>query len=278
MSKQELKRAIDNCFDYAPDADPIDRLAVLLEAQFYTRELERRSDSRVSIRDLILEIFVILLIGGEIYMGYRAERLQAQNFDKQEIAFNNLNKSSDATAKTLVAVQGTMEGMNGALQKQLALFYEVSVNVIFEPETKLLFITNNGRTNVSIWGDKFGGNAAAIVADGRAIPPGGALKVDAAYVHDFLRERFPKPNSGLVPYELYIKNDRGEKFVQGSQIGIRWQGDLAVLNVQTSSVAPGHWKPGTSGNPAFKRAPYADPLVSTCLHNPQPLRSSLSPG
>jgi hypothetical protein len=116
-------------------------------------------------------------------------------------------------------------------------------------------ITNNGRTNVTVWGDKFGEKPPVIVGDGRAVPPVGALKTDATYVYDALTARFPKPSTGLVPYELYIKTDRGEKFVQVSHIGIHWQGDIAILNVQTTSVTLGHWKPGVSQNPIFKEAP-----------------------
>ena len=102
MSKKQLKVAIEHCFDYAPKASPIDRLAVLQEAQFYTRELERRSDSRVSVRDLVLEIFVIILIGAELYMSVRAEYLQRANFKDEKQIFDNLQKSSSATADTLV--------------------------------------------------------------------------------------------------------------------------------------------------------------------------------
>jgi hypothetical protein len=41
------------------------------------RELEHRRDSLVSIRDFLLEIAVIALIGWEIHMSYRAEHLQS---------------------------------------------------------------------------------------------------------------------------------------------------------------------------------------------------------
>jgi hypothetical protein len=80
MSRAELKRAIVMCFEYAPDATPIDRLAVFQEAEFYTRELERRADSRTSIRDLLLEIIVIGMIGWEIWMGYGADAFTKAEF------------------------------------------------------------------------------------------------------------------------------------------------------------------------------------------------------
>jgi hypothetical protein len=122
MSRAELKRAVMLCFDYAPDATPVDRLAVLQEAQFYTQELERRRDSWTSLRDLLLEIAVIGLIGWEIWMGYRAEDLQKQNFKEEKAVLENLRDSSGETAQTLVAVKDTMGAMRLSLEKQVELF------------------------------------------------------------------------------------------------------------------------------------------------------------
>jgi hypothetical protein len=135
LSKKELRSRANACFANA-EVPGYERGPLLFEAQFYMRELEHRADSRVSIRDLILEIIVIALIGWEIYMGYRQEANQAAQFGSQQKIFQNLEKSSEATAGTLTALQTTTENMNGALQKQLALFYDVSVNVVFNAETK----------------------------------------------------------------------------------------------------------------------------------------------
>ena len=108
MTRKQLKQAVRDCFDYAPDASPIDRLAILQEAQFYARELERRSDSWVSFRDFVLEIVVIGLIGWEIHMNYRAEKMQSEAFDKQQVVLET-QKSSDATASILGSLKSTTE-------------------------------------------------------------------------------------------------------------------------------------------------------------------------
>jgi len=39
--KEDLRVHINACFEHAQETEGEDRLAVLLEAQFYTRELER---------------------------------------------------------------------------------------------------------------------------------------------------------------------------------------------------------------------------------------------
>ena len=56
----------------------------LLEAQFYMGEIDRRHDSWISLRDLVLEIVVILLIGWEIFEGNK----QASVLDKQLTVLN----------------------------------------------------------------------------------------------------------------------------------------------------------------------------------------------
>jgi hypothetical protein len=121
MTKKELKLAVEDCFEHAPEVDPVDRLAILQEAEFYTRELERRSDSWISIRDLILELIVIALIGWEIHMSYRAETIQSEASDKQQVVLGNLQKSSEATAAILGSLKSTTETMNTAIQDEASL-------------------------------------------------------------------------------------------------------------------------------------------------------------
>ena len=252
LSRKQLKRAIEDCFEHAPEADPTDRLAILEEAQFYTRELERRSDSWVSLRDFVLEIVVIALIGWEIHMGYRQEADQATQFGSQQAIFQNLQNSSEATASTLTALKGTTETMNGALQKQLALFYDVSVNVLFDPEKKLVSFVNNGRTNVSIWGTRMADEPLSLLNEGRIIPPGGAYQIPGGPTGDLLITRFPKPSKGFLPFEVFIKNERGEQFIQRGYVGIRWGNEVPEIVVQTSSIVPESWNKarGVSRSPS----------------------------
>src|SRR5258708_40039075 len=80
MSDEELEIAIEGCFDHAPEASPVDRLAIIQQAQFYTRELERREQQRewkLAAKDRtieekrhrvgrLLELIVIFLIGLEL--------------------------------------------------------------------------------------------------------------------------------------------------------------------------------------------------------------------
>jgi hypothetical protein len=56
-----------------------------------------------------LELLVIALIGWEIQMSYRGERLESQNFEKEQAVFANLQASSAATAGTLIALSRNVE-------------------------------------------------------------------------------------------------------------------------------------------------------------------------
>jgi hypothetical protein len=268
MTDQELDNAIDACFDEAPERDTdLGRVTILLEAQFYRTEKYSRVDEKAQIArdkvetdrwriDLKNEKIIIVMIAIEIVLSFVAidlaiysDRRQSQDVQQQLEAFGrlqtilfHLETSSQATVDTMKALKGTTEEMSASLQKQLALFYEVSVNVIYNPATKQLAVSNNGRTNVTLWGDKSADQAASIISLGRTITPTGAITVDAKDMYDIVVARFPKPMMGTLPYELYIKNEKGKEFIQINSIGIHWENDQAIIFVQTDGIAPGKWK------------------------------------
>src|SRR5580658_6064754 len=94
LSRRELRARADEVFKDAETRGA----GYLIGAQFYIGELERRADSRTSIRDLILEVVVIGMIGWEIWIGYRADKAQEDNFRVEKTVLENLRDSSSATA------------------------------------------------------------------------------------------------------------------------------------------------------------------------------------
>jgi hypothetical protein len=120
LSKKELQKRANEYFAQLETCGHEQEPAVLAKAQFYLRQLEHRWDSRVSIRDLILEIIVILLIGGEIYMSIRQEGQQRTNFNDQQTVLKNMLTSSQKTAETLTALKSTTEVMNQAVGRNAA--------------------------------------------------------------------------------------------------------------------------------------------------------------
>jgi hypothetical protein len=148
--RSDLRNLAKECFDKS-QAEPESsekKASLLLEAQFYMAEMDRRQGGRTAWRDLLLEIVVILLIGFEIVLALKQGNDEDQLMDKQNrILFGlqqstsdtattlkglltmtaTMNESASATAKTLVAVESTSKETSKALQDQLSLFYQPSV-------------------------------------------------------------------------------------------------------------------------------------------------------
>ncbi len=109
-NKRDLEEKANDCFRKYYDANTggLDKPALLLEAQFYMNEMDRRHQTWISRRDLMLEMAVIVLIGVEILLG-----------GKQDAVLTQLQSSTAATASTLASLQGTTVQMNRAIQRQL---------------------------------------------------------------------------------------------------------------------------------------------------------------
>jgi len=242
MSRAELKRAIMICFDYAPDATPVDRLAVLQEAQFYTQELERRRDSFTSVRDLLLELVVIALIGWEIHMSYRGERLESQNFEKEQGVFANLQASSAATAGTLQSLEKTTEEMNKNIETEVALNYDVAVEVTFDNQVKHVNISNKGRTNVYVWGDKLDQQNPVLEKKGKMIAPGGYYYIIADTFYQELAKKLPHDSQRTVPFKVFLRNENGDEFIVECQFFADWNTGPLAIRTQTTSIRRAKWK------------------------------------
>jgi hypothetical protein len=237
LKKKELKKRVDEAFEKADEKGP----AYLMEAQFYIRELEHRHDSWVSIRDLLLEIAVILLIGWEIWMGYRAEGLQTKNFKVEKEVFDNLNASSSATANTLVAVNGTMEAMKLSLEKQVALFYDVQVNVIYNEGTKKLILINDSRSNVTVWAHRVGVESAPMETYLKpvVITPSGTFEFGFDEYAKQISGQLPKGASQTFRFTFFLKNEKHERFTLSGDLIAAWHGDVFYFLSQSQGTTPG---------------------------------------
>jgi len=235
--------------------------AVLAKAQFYLRQLEHRWDSWVSTRDLILEIIVILLIGGEICISVWQERQQTKNFNDQQQVLENMLTNSQTTATTLGTLQSTTQTMSESLQKQLSLFYDISAVVTYEQGTKRLSVANNGRTNIVLYA--FGSESIGIPAvpekEGRTIAPGSFCSFAMPWVEPLIFEKIPKGVNSLMPFELYLKNEKAEEFVLHCKFGMTWDNDAFKVVAQLVSISPEHW----SRKLASKKLPNSMPRKSS---------------
>jgi hypothetical protein len=237
LTKKQLRQRVDAAFELAEQKGP----GYLAEAQFYMRELEHRRDSFTSIRDLVLEIVVIALIGWEIHMSYRGERLESQNFEKEQAVFANLQTSSAATAGTLTALEDTSKQMNEAVQKELAFSYEVSLNVKFDVTTDRIIVSNEGRTRVALWGSKVGKSGVVMEKGPRTLTPGVPYLIIGHEVTTGLSGIVPKGGFPPVPFVMFIKNERGEEFVARYEFAQMLMMGPSQIQPVMLSIAPFEW-------------------------------------
>jgi hypothetical protein len=174
MTDEELENAITACFEHSPESSQLDRLAILLEAQFYRTEKYKRSDDRTQAeRDKIEakrwkidqrnEYIIIGMIGVEILLAIGlaiwGDRRQTEDVNRQICALNGINATlvqvqttSKATADAMDALKTNTEAMTQAIQEQLGLNYEPSLSFDYAYDHQAVSVINNGPTDVAIWG------------------------------------------------------------------------------------------------------------------------------
>jgi hypothetical protein len=220
--------------------------ADVVAAQFYMNELDRREKRRADAKrdridtrrrrvDLLLELLIVALIGSELFFAW-------SEGEKQFKALNNLEKSSEATAKTLATLQETMKEMNRGVQSELGLSYEVSLNVKYDITTDRANVTNEGRTSVTLWGSKIGSAATVMEKGPRTLTPGMPYSIVTREVYAGFAGPTPvgvvKPP---VPFVMFLKNERGEEFVARYQfVGLTAQGPLQI-QPEMLSITPMVW-------------------------------------
>jgi hypothetical protein len=250
MTEEELELAIVGCFEYAPDASPIDRLAVLQEADFYRRELDRRHDERVEKRSLALEISVIVLILFEIVLSVYGIRLAIKEdtedalvMDKQNTILSNLQTSTQATASML--------------GEELDLEYTLAINVEYNGSEGVT-VFNNSRSEAILGGVRIDG-VGARMKDGRpfVIADHNSVSINLSEYNPKLREKgIGNTKPFIFPVEIYISNARGKEFVwEGRATWGNSSGPLSQIPNGQLVVEP--WAPGIK--PAASQVPSAIP-------------------
>lgn len=100
---------------------------MLLEAQFYMQELERRDSERISKRDLRLELIVIALIGLEIVVAVLGTVYGVREGNEQA---------------------NTLEKVSRAVQRQASALSDVSVSIYYQKNA--IVVRNVGQRDLVI--------------------------------------------------------------------------------------------------------------------------------
>jgi hypothetical protein len=111
MSDTELLQMADDCFANMPVRGSQEHPGLLLQAQFYMNEVDRRNESKISRRDFRMELTVIALILLEVIIGIGGIVFGIVEGNKQVEILNRMNASTAATATAT-------QGVNTASQDQ----------------------------------------------------------------------------------------------------------------------------------------------------------------
>jgi hypothetical protein len=247
-----LRERAKGCFERAAGEEQDLKARLLIEAQFYMQEMDRRHGSTTARRDFVLELIVIVLILGEFVLAIWGIAIaldegasQAKLMAKQAYILEKLFTSTAATANTLQSLESTTAAMNEAVQHQLAINYDVSVNMLWDNPSKFMKLDNNGRTKIKWWGYSFGPKADFMEAAGRTImPSGGSYTVDFRSYYKLVHDQIPKDRKGptFQPILVFFTNDRGGEFVLRGQLLLTWDGDNIIVNTQTFSISEEPWR------------------------------------
>jgi hypothetical protein len=232
----ELRAQANNCFAQAATAGTGDRPYLYAEAQFYIAEIERRQQGKANTIGFWMELFVIVLILAEIVIALWEGKGQASLIMAQTQILQNLQGSTKSTADSLAA--------------QLALQYEVFVNVQYN-SNKALSLFNNSKNEIMFCGIKIGNLRAESNPGGPA--PIAGLMMKSISLEEFyptLFDDLPKTGSADFPITLYLKSANNQDYVAQGTFAFVRHGN-GVTGSGESTLQPEKW----SGVVTFSPAP-----------------------
>ena len=254
LNEKDLRQRANDLFAQAALSNEWVREGLLVEARFYLDEIEKRKNEKIGRRDFRMELIVIVLIFAEIIvtitLAIWAAREQAREMKEQLAAYgkmqevlSHLQDSSKATADTLSTLNGTTKMMNGAIQKQVELFYDVEINAVYQEPSKKLLLINTGRTSVMLWSIKIGDSDTGIQKKPQVISPSGSgLELPLGDLHTQLSKTLGKDKTQVLPFLFLVTNEKGDRVAISGELTTVWHGDTMGFLVHTNSVTPGWYR------------------------------------
>jgi Uri superfamily endonuclease len=259
LGDEELIKRVNNKIAPKIEENSAFSFPDFVSAQFYMGELNRRENRRVETErdrtekrrwylDFALESLIVVLILVEIALSISDHRQYSKNsaaelktFSDMQGILSSLQDTSKATADTMKAERQTMEGMRISLDRQVALFYDVQLNVVYNEATKKLVLINTGRTNVALY--------EAVVRDGQKsvkqfekpqlIAPNSTQEFELEESVSALAKELPKGQERRYAFTFFVKNERQERFTLAGDLIAVWRGDVLLFITQPNTIVPG---------------------------------------
>jgi ABC-type transport system involved in cytochrome bd biosynthesis fused ATPase/permease subunit len=125
-TEMELRQKANECFNTLHDSGSHEKPALLIEAQFYMDEIERRKQDKVAKRDfkmellaICLEILVILLIVLELVEGGQQSKAldaAASSAKATAASVSSLQKEQEDTLRIQTEILHAIENLNATLR------------------------------------------------------------------------------------------------------------------------------------------------------------------
>jgi hypothetical protein len=182
-TEMELRQKANECFDKLESRGSAERPALLIEAQFYIDEIERREQGRIASRGyrlekivLGLEIIVVILIGLELIDGERQFRV-----------LDALAKSATVTATNMISLQKAQEDAVSTQKETLRTIQQV--NTAMQDQLKLLSAEQKRQLSGAKVRTAQGEALATLVSEGISIRDRAAMDGTQEVVADWERWR-----------------------------------------------------------------------------------------
>lgn len=126
--------------------------------------------------------------------------------------------------------------------KTLELNYLPSIDVQYNAPSEDIQVYNRGETNLYIWGSSFNRKEQSTDNRGRLITPSGLpYHFPGHNLNQKLASLLAEKENAFIPFELYFKDNRGEKYVSENYFFVfRKDGQLAI-DVQTTEIEKSSW-------------------------------------
>jgi len=134
-----------------------------------------------------------------------------------------------------------MEAMKVSLDKQVTLFYDVQLNVVYDESKKKLILINTGRTNVMLYEGITGDGQKSVkhFEKPQLIAPASTQEFELEEAVKTLANELPKGEHRRYTFTFFVKNERQERFTLSGDFIAVWRGDVLSFDTQPNTILPG---------------------------------------
>jgi len=146
-----------------------------------------------------------------------------------EGTISSLNQQIGSLERELTAQGKNVEAIKGSARRELGLNYVPSVDLMWQNTE--FDVTNHGKTNLYLWGDKLNDGPKS-VDQPRLITPNGSYHI---YGEQLEKEILAKVGDGQerkIPFEIYISGEDKKKHILKYLLWIRVKNGKVKIDTQ----------------------------------------------